>query len=220
MHKTTRSAFILLTAVAVWTGLALQFYLSAGKLITEGWSAGGAIIHILSFYTIQTNILIAIALSAVLCMADSRCGRYFSRLSVLTAIAVYISIVGLVYNLMLKGLWKPEGHFKLADTLLHVVSPIAYILCWLFCVPKEKIKWKETLAWAVFPFLYFIYSLIRGAYIGQYPYPFINVAKLGYGRVAVNAVLFLLVFFMIGFVFIMVSRLLTRNESVSDKIQA
>jgi hypothetical protein len=46
-----------------------------------------------------------------------------------------------------------------------------------------------VLGWLAFPLAYFAYSLIRGAAVGWYPYPFIDPRQSGgYGRVAVFAV--------------------------------
>ena len=44
------------------------------------------------------------------------------------------------------------------------------------------------LLWQVFPLLYLIYVLVRGAIVGWYPYPFLDPAKVnGYGNVALYA---------------------------------
>ena len=41
--------------------------------------------------------------------------------------------------------------------------------------------------WVLYPVLYFAYILLRGHLLGAYPYPFIDVEKLGYAQVFVNA---------------------------------
>lgn len=220
MHPKIKSAFIVFTAIAIWAGLLLQFYIGIEKYVLEGHSTSWAIVQIFSFYTIQTNLLIALALTTILCISDSQCGQFFMRASVLTAIAVYISIVGLVYNTVLSGLWKPEGLFKLSDLLLHKVSPIAYVVCWLLLIPKARLPRKELLIWAIFPLLYFLFSLIRGAYTGLYPYPFLNAAKIGYFRVLLNAAVVLVIFMLTGMLFISISRYLEKRQSLSDKSPA
>jgi hypothetical protein len=211
MRNKISIAYTALTALIVWFGLILQFYISTEKYIIEGRTFTGAFIQILSYYTIQTNLLIAIALTAFLWKPGSAWGRFFSRTTVLTAIAVYITIVGLIYAFVLKGIWQPEGLFKLADNLLHTVSPVMFVLLWLIFVRKEKIKWNQLFSWAIFPFLYLIYSLIRGAITGDYPYNFINAALISYQQIAINAVLVLLLFLFISACFIAVSRLLKKS---------
>jgi hypothetical protein len=39
---------------------------------------------------------------------------------------------------------------------------------------------------AVFPLCWLGFTLIRGAFISWYPYPFIDVTKLGYGGTVLN----------------------------------
>jgi hypothetical protein len=211
MKSKMKTACIALLAIIVWFGLVLQFYISTERFLTQGHSVAWAIVQILSFYTIQTNLLIAVALASILLAPASNWGRFFSRVSVLTAIAVYISIVGLVFEFILKGLAKLEGLFILTDFLLHTVSPILFVLFWLIFVPKEIIKWKQILPWAIFPLLYLVYSLIRGAITGLYPYHFINAANIGYKQVAINSFFVLLVFLILSTVFIAISRALNKT---------
>ena len=40
---------------------------------------------------------------------------------------------------------------------------------------------------SLFPIAYFVYALARGHFDGNYPYPFIDVGKLGWLQVAMNA---------------------------------
>jgi hypothetical protein len=44
------------------------------------------------------------------------------------------------------------------------------------------------IAWlsALFPFCWLAFTLIRGAVIDWYPYPFIDVTRLGYGETVLN----------------------------------
>ncbi|RZM24350.1 MAG: hypothetical protein EOO88_23105, partial [Pedobacter sp.] len=180
MNNKLSAVYVTLNVLMLWFALIIQFYISTKMYVDAGRTTAGAIVEILSFYTIQTNLLIAVALSAILFKPASTWGRFFSQTSVLTSIAVYIMIVGLIYATILKGIWKLEGLFKLTDFLLHTLSPIMYVVFWMVFVPKTRIPWKVLVSWAVFPFIYLIYALIRGANSGYYPYPFVNAAKFGY----------------------------------------
>lgn len=211
MQNKLKTTYITLNALMLWFALALQFYISTEAYMATGRAFAGAIIQIVSFYTIQTNLLIAVALTAILLKPASAWGRFFSRTAVLTAIAVYICIVGLIYTTVLKGLIQLDGLFRLADLLLHTISPILFIIFWLLFVPKEAIKWTQILLWAIFPLLYLFYSLIRGAICGDYPYPFVNAAKLGYGQVAINSIGVLVVFLVFSGVFIGLVRVMRKG---------
>ena len=65
--------------------------------------------------------------------------------------------------------------------------PVLFTLYWWFCVPKGSLRVSHIGVWALYPALYFAYILLRGHLLGVYPYPFIDVNKLGYAQVFLNA---------------------------------
>jgi len=76
------------------------------------------------FFTIQCNLLIAISLTCTALAPHAAPGIFFSKLSVQTAIALYIFIVELVYNLVLRRLHDWQGLQWVVDNLLHVIVPV------------------------------------------------------------------------------------------------
>jgi len=121
--------------------------------------------------------------------------------------AANIALVGLTYSLLLRALWQPQGAQWLADTLLHDVVPLLYLLLWAWVVPRAALRGSSALRWALYPLAYLVYALLRGAWLGRYPYPFIDVAQLGYARVALNAAGMLIVFLLIAAGLIALNRL-------------
>jgi len=95
-------------ATLAWTGLGLQFYITLGQSMATGKTLVSAITFYLSFFTILTNLLVASA-TTFSSLGSSRLGRFFSQPAVLTAIAIYILVVGVVYSLVLRELWAPTG---------------------------------------------------------------------------------------------------------------
>ena len=120
---------------------------------------------------------------------------------------MYITIVGLVYNIILRSLWKPAGLQWIVDELLHSVIPLLFIVLWLFFVPKGKILWKSVLAWLLYPLFYLIFILICGPSSSFYPYPFIDVSKIGYNKMLINSAGMLLAFLVVSILFITLNRL-------------
>lgn len=49
----------------------------------------------------------------------------------LTAITAFILIVGLVYQIALRGVWQPTGLQRIVDELLHTIIPL-YVCIYLF----------------------------------------------------------------------------------------
>ncbi len=178
-------------AILTWLALEWQLYIMLGKAPSAGISTIKTIINFFSFFTILSNLLVAISLSAVLLTPSSRTGLFFSKITVQSAIAVYIFIVGLVYNLVLRNLWTPTGSQLLVDNLLHLIVPVLYVLYWIIFTPKKTLHWKNIFPWLIFPAIYLVYSLIRGAVVNWYPYPFIDAGTLSYGQLAINSMMVL-----------------------------
>lgn len=211
MKNKPAKIFARLLALIVWAGVILQFSISVPAHMRTGSTEPGAFVQVLSYFTIQTNLLVATALTTISVLPATKWGRFFSKPPVLTAVAVYICIVGVVYAVALKNIWNPQGLFKVADYLLHTVSPLAYVVFWLVFVSADKLKWQAILRWVIFPLTYLGYALMRGAVIGKYPYPFFDVAKLGYGRVAINSLIILMLLLMFSALFIGITRLRGRK---------
>ena len=53
--------------------------------------------------------------------------------------------------------------------------------------PRARLKRSVPLWWSLYPLAYFGYALGRGAIDGRYPYPFMDVTKLGWLQVGLNA---------------------------------
>ncbi|WPV02813.1 Pr6Pr family membrane protein [Mucilaginibacter sp. cycad4] len=199
--------------IIIWFSLVLQITISIPAYLKAGRSLAGTLVQLFSYFTILTNLLAAICLAAVLFKINIRLGKYFSQSHVFSAIALYITIVGMVYNLVLRSLWHPEGLFKLADELLHSVNPFLFVVYWLIYMPKANLKWAQALIWLWFPFIYSVYIFIRGSISHLYPYPFLDLDKLGLPRVAINSLLMLIAFLFIGFLFVWINRVMVKRGS-------
>lgn len=191
-------------------------FLKCFTLVFQFCLSQGSVGNYFSYFTVLSNLLVAVSLTFSTFLPKTRMGVFFSSLSVQTAIALYIFIVGLVYNVILRGILVLTGPELIADNLLHVLNPILYVLYWLVYAEKEKLNWKNGLYWTIFPFLYLIYSLIRGMITNWYPYPFLNVAKIGYEKVLINVCAMIILFFITGLVLIVLNNKLKANKVAHD----
>jgi hypothetical protein len=199
-------------ALLAWFGLIMRLYLTATTSLAAGASRFQLIANYFSFFTILTNLLVAVGLTLLLSAPDSRWGSMFSRPVASSATAIYIAIVGVTYSFLLCDLWNPQGAEKVADVLLHDVVPLLYVAYWLIFVPKGWLRWKDVLYWLPYPMIYFGYSLIRGAITGWYPYPFIDVHSLGYARVLTNAAMLVFGFLALALLTVAGDRLMGRKR--------
>ncbi|MBD8733631.1 Pr6Pr family membrane protein [Pseudomonas sp. CFBP 13710] len=185
---------VALAAAATWFALALQLYLVLWSRWQIEASLLGGLVHFFSFFTILTNTAVAGVLTAHVSTCNSKWRRICLRPAVSSGVMVSIVVVGVAYSLLLRNLWQPQGWQWLANELLHDVLPVAFVLYWALCVPKGTLRLWHVPAWAIYPLVYFAYLLLRGQSIGVYPYPFLDVSKLGMGQVWLNALGVLMAF--------------------------
>ena len=201
--------FLVIGAAIAWFAVLLQLYLI---ILNRVESVPETIIRFFSFYTILTNILVAFCFTVLLVKPNSRFGIFFSRPGVLTATTIYIFVVGLLYNLILRQIWSPVGLQQLADELLHVVIPLLFILYWYLFAPKGELEWKNAFPWLLYPFVYAVFVLFRGAASGFYPYPFIDANILGFKKVLLNSVGLFIGFFLISLLFIAIAKAINKKN--------
>jgi len=152
------------------------------------WNPG----NFFSYFTIESNVLavVSLLLGAFLVYAKKRSKKadYFRG-----AVTLYMVVTGIVFSVLLSGI---EGITLTAvpwdNVVLHYIMPVAVALDWIADRPTY-ISFKKALPWLLFPIIYLVYSLIRGAVIGWYPYPFLNPENGGYGQVVLTSVVIALV---------------------------
>lgn len=187
----------ILFAVVGWAGLLAQY----GLILHGGTrSALGSTVVFLSYFTILTNILVALALTAPALAPDSRLGRWTASEGVRAALAMYIAVVGLIYHALLASTWNPHGLLFYVNQILHTVMPIAFVLDWLLFVPKGRLRWIDPVKWLAYPLLYGVWTAAHGQLIGWYPYWFIDIGALGWAAALVNFGLLLVFFLVLGLI--------------------
>ncbi|WP_460155797.1 Pr6Pr family membrane protein [Pseudomonas sp. S2_H10] len=182
-----RRHFVAVAATLGWAGLSIQMYLVFHSRWTLGASLIGGLMSFFSYFTVLSNTLVATVLTCEWTSRESAARRWFLQPWVSSAIAVSIAVVSLAYNLLLRHLWHPEGWQWLADELLHDIVPLLFLGYWWACVPKGTLRLWHIAVWVIYPLLYFAYALLRGHLLAVYPYPFVDVDKLGYPQVFINA---------------------------------
>lgn len=191
-------AFALLLALLAWLSVLLQCGLSLQLATQRGLTIGAGLELFFSYFTVLTNVLVCVSLTASLLRPSSALGAWFSLPAVVAGIATSIAFVGLSL---------------LADRLLHYAVPALYVIYWWLDGSKRALRWIYPLFWGIYPTLYLVYALIRGSIVGSYPYPFIDAAALGYGRTLVNGIGLLFVFLALGLLFVALGRARHRMRS-------
>ena len=196
MHGAARGWRILF-AIVGWVGLLAQYALS---LDAGTRSVFGSTVVFFSYFTVLTNVLVALALTAPALFPDSRIGRWTASEGVRAAVAMYIAVVGLIYHTLLDATWNPQGLLVYVNQVLHTVMPIAFVLDWLLFVPKGRLRWIDPVKWLAYPLLYGLWTVIHGQLVGWYPYWFIDIGALGWARAGVNFTALLAFFLVLGLI--------------------
>jgi hypothetical protein len=201
-----RNAAAIIVAIICWTGLAVQF--SATYAVQQDITATLSVLT--RFFTVLTNLLAAVVMTLV--ALRRRVSAFL-----LGGATLAILLVGGVYMLLLQGLVELSGGAILADTLLHKVSPIAMSLWWLLFAPRKALKWSAPLWWSVYPLAYFAYALSRAQLDGRYPYPFMDIGKIGWVQTVVNAGGIAMIFVLAGLCLVWLDRWLPLGSKRSTR---
>lgn len=188
--------------------LPVQFYL---LLKSPEFTFFSAAVRFFSFFTITTNSIVFISTTMLLFGGKCKINSFFRKCTTITAITVYILIVGIVFNLLLRQIVDLKGHHLIVSEIFHTVVPVLFFFYWLFFVSPEKISFKVILFWLLYPIIYIVYTLFHGILTNFYPYPFIDATKLGFKTAIVNGLFILLAFVILSAILIFVSKIRTKT---------
>jgi hypothetical protein len=171
----------LVAGLAILAAIIGQFDYTAGRATINPFNFFG-------YFTIQSNIITMVAFLGSAYFILSR-KKQPSWVIYLRAIATtIIVIVGLVYNTLLVGA-SLAGSFDLkwSSDILHVIIPIYALVDWVLFADRKKLPYNKLWIVLVYPIVWLIVILIRGATDGWVPYPFLN-PNTGYGSVALYCI--------------------------------
>ena len=177
-----RLFFGLLALVAIGRQLAIQI------------ASGASLVNFFSYFTNLSNIFAAVVLLlGALSLITQREPTVSADIMRGTAV-VCMALVGLVFSVLLRN--EDLGHLSpWVNIVLHYIMPVVVVAEWLYQPPTTRLVVTQVWLWLIVPALYLAYSLIRGAVVGFYAYPFFNPAKSGgYAGVALYCIAILLAF--------------------------
>lgn len=145
------------------------------------------------YFTYLTSVLVAGAFARF---------ALFGRASVTAAagLMLWSASVGGVYHVLLArdltglAFWSDHG--------LHTALPLAVILWWIACAPKAGLRPRDAARWLIWPGLYALYALIRGAVDGRHPYVFLDPPLIGWPLVGLYSGALALAFWGAGLVLV------------------
>lgn len=165
--RTLRLAMSSLLAVALLAALVIG--MSRNQL---------SIVEFFSSFSVLSNVLAVVALGMLAVRPRLISSPSFSVFR--GAGTVYVSVTALLYALgFIVEVIDVRSTEPWVDLTLHVIGPIAMVLDWLLDRPAVPMPQRAVGIWMVVPALYLGYTLIRGAIVDWYPYPFLDPEVLG-----------------------------------------
>ncbi|MFC6158608.1 Pr6Pr family membrane protein [Kribbella jiaozuonensis] len=180
------------TAAVVVCGLVVQLFVTASG--HEGFFPDNPerVFNVFAYFTIQSNLLLGGTALVLALQPDRSGGELFKTLRLNGVLC--IAVTGIVYHAVLARDADFHGWAQVANFLLHTVAPVVGVLGWLLFGPRGLTDWR-IVGWSVvYPLLWLVFTLVRGAFVGFYPYPFVNVDEHGYGKVLLNCLLVAVLF--------------------------
>lgn len=173
--RTLVNALRLIAVIAVVSAILAQWLVSS-KLPSYNF------FNYFGYFTNQSNILIALAFAVTL-VAAARSRRSTLGLSIFRgASTVYIATTGIVYNTLLVNI-DVQSSVQWSNDVLHKVMPVYAVLDWLLFSDRARLLFRHVWWFLIYPAVWLVVILVRGATDGWVPYPFLN-PSLGYGVVA------------------------------------
>lgn len=201
-----------LTCAISLAALLLQYVLLV-RLTLDTIGPAFATLRFFSYFTILANILVVLVTANAVRVGRGHRMDFFARATVRGAVALYIGVTGTIYFVILRHLWQPQGAQWWADAGLHYAVPVMYLAWWAFGARHGTLRWRGIAGWLLFPLGYLLWSFLRGAWVHEYPYPFIDVGALGWTSVLRNACGMMLVFVVLGGLLVAIDRWLRSRDA-------
>jgi hypothetical protein len=145
-----------------------------------GWQISG--LNLFAYWTIQSNLLVGITSLLLAVNVNSR--SVVLRAAYLTGLAA-IALTFAVTHTTLGDLPSAQSNMRIwvSTRLCHDIAPALAVVGWLILGPRNIFVWRFIPVVVVYGLLYDAVTLIRGAYVNWYPYPFLDPRPNGYGPI-------------------------------------
>lgn len=195
------------------SALVLQFWLSMSARLGQGHDLPNALLWFFTYFTILTNLmLVLIYLSA---LSSTRWLGWWRSPVTRGMMAAAMTLVMGFYHFVLAATWQPQGLFHLADVLLHYATPLVYLGWWLAFQAKGRLRLSD-IGWMLLPPLgWLAWTMARGAIVNEYPYPVLEVARLGFPQVFANITGLLVVLLVLFALVVLIDRALGSRQNTS-----
>lgn len=162
----------------------------------------------LTYYTYLSNLLVVLFFIWFIA-TGGHTHKNPLRYRLKACVTICITLTFLVYALLLAPLASADKFYTLRNFSLHYIVPILTILDWILFDAKGMYKKIDPIIWTVLPFIYCVYSLIRGVVLripipdekhSPFPYFFLNIDKYGWSGFFVHFIGIVTTYIIIGYI--------------------
>ncbi|RXZ48927.1 hypothetical protein ESP57_08135 [Agromyces fucosus] len=170
-----------------------------------------------SYFTVQSAFaaVVTLGIAAAFALFTPRDPAWLGILR--TMVTVYVLISGIVFAVIVAQASTRDYRMEVpwSDTVLHFIVPALALIAWTtdaIMAVNPRVPW-STVGWVlVFPSIWLVYTLFRGADVGWYPYFFLDEAQVGGPMgVAVYCLLVLAIFVSLTAGLVAINRMLWRR---------
>ncbi len=187
----------LVIAIAITAATIDQVRLATSAAASVGIDGATAVLRLLGFFTVQSNVLAAAVLvwAAVRALAARNRTADPPVLAVsLAAVTTYMLITGLVYNIVLRGVGDIGIMLGWSNDMHHIIGPAFMLLDLIIGSGRRTLRWQALLGVLAYPLAWVAVALALGPFLISpstgttpwYPYPFLDPTSTTGGYLGVT----------------------------------
>jgi len=199
------------------------------------FSIGANAFNLFSYFTIQSNILIALfALFLIVAniLKDTGKADITNKIPFLIVLIMILNIVltGVVYLTMLLPEDIKNGAFimgasQVSNIMLHGAVPLLSLIYFLVFTEKKKVKLVNTYVFILYPIVYWGFTLLRSLsgikFMGDslFPYFFLDPEfnNQGFGKVLMYVSFLLILFYAVGLLLTLLSNHICKKKTLNKE---
>lgn len=168
----------------------------------------------LVYFTNQAGLMLAVVMIWAAFASLGAAGVLPARLRIAQppawfkgAVTLFLVITGLVAYFVLapEDPNKPATFLGLTSGQIeHQITPIATLVDFLLLDAHRRLRWRIPALWLTYLIAYATFTTIRGEILAtpDYPYPFVDLADLGWGGLLMNVAIYGVGFYVLGCVLV------------------
>ncbi|WAC51247.1 Pr6Pr family membrane protein [Frigoribacterium sp. SL97] len=137
-------------------------------------------INYFSYFTQQSNManVVVLAFAGVVSLRGRQEPDWFAGVHAL--VSTYVIVSGIVFGIIVAESASHDYRIEVpwSSQLLHFVIPTFVLVDWVFGPDRPRVRWRVLSVVLVFPLVWGVFMIVRGADVGWYPYFFLDPAQV------------------------------------------